>query len=463
MNKTVLFSQNTLLIAGVAVLFVAIFFSCKNKSECKDENAYKSNVAHLGWVKDANIYEVNIRQYTPEGTFAAFEEHLPRLKEMGVDILWLMPIFPISEKERKGTLGSYYAVQDYKAINPEFGTLDEFKQFVKKAHDMGFKVILDWVANHTGADNALTIEHPEWFEKDSLGNMIAPFDWTDVLQLDYDQQGLRDYMAGALKFWVEEADVDGYRCDVASMVPTDFWDEARKQLDQIKPVFMLAEAEKPELLENAFDMDYAWEFHHIMNEIAKGNKNASDIATYYAKVDTTYPEGAIRMFFITNHDENSWNGTISERMGEGAKAFAVLSFTLPGMPLIYSGQETGMDYRLEFFEKDTIQWDYNHELHGFYKSLINIKKDNPALCYDGEFQELKTSGSEAIYAFSRKRDENHLVVLINLTGAEQDFTLSDSKGAGNYKNLINGESIKIIRSESISLAPWDYLILEKKK
>ena len=463
MNKTILFSGNNLLIAGAIVLIIAIFFSCNNKSECKDETVYKSNVVHPEWVADANIYEVNIRQYTPEGTFAAFEEHMPRLKEMGVDILWLMPIFPISEEQRKGTLGSYYAVQDYKSVNPEHGTMNEFKQFIKKTHEMGFKVILDWVANHTGADNALTIEHPDWYKKDSLGSFISPYDWTDVLQLDYDQPGLREYMLGALKFWVEEADVDGYRCDVAFMVPTDFWDEARKQLDQIKPVFMLAEAEKPELVVNAFDMDYTWEFHHIMNEIAKGNNKTSDIDKYFTKVDTTYPKGSIRMYFTSNHDENSCNGTVFERMGDGAKAFAVLSFTLPGMPLIYSGQETGLDYRLEFFEKDTIRWEENSEFHDFYKTLIKIKKDNPALWYNGELKPVKTSNPKAIYAFSRKKDRNNLLIFINLTGSQQDITISDPAVSGDYVDLITGEKQKLSKQESLSLNPWGYFILKKEK
>lgn len=328
---------------------------------------------------------------------------------------------------------------------------------------MGFKVILDWVANHTGADNALTIEHPDWYKKDSLGSFISPYDWTDVLQLDYDQPGLREYMLGALKFWVEEADVDGYRCDVAFMVPTDFWDEARKQLDQIKPVFMLAEAEKPELVVNAFDMDYTWEFHHIMNEIAKGNNKTSDIDKYFTKVDTTYPKGSIRMYFTSNHDENSCNGTVFERMGDGAKAFAVLSFTLPGMPLIYSGQETGLDYRLEFFEKDTIRWEENSEFHDFYKTLIKIKKDNPALWYNGELKPVKTSNPKAIYAFSRKKDRNNLLIFINLTGSQQDITISDPAVSGDYVDLITGEKQKLSKQESLSLNPWGYFILKKEK
>jgi glycosidase len=371
-----------------------------------------------------------------------------------------MPIFPISEKERKGTLGSYYAVADYKAVNPEFGTMDDFKHLVNTAHEMGFMVILDWVANHTGADNPLSVDHPEWYEKDSLGNMIAPFDWTDVLQLDYDNEEMRAYMTGALKFWVEEANVDGYRCDVASMVPTDFWENARKELDMVKPVFMLAESEKPELLVNAFDMDYAWEFHHIMNEIAKGNKTALDIDNYYAKVDTTYPKGGIRMHFITNHDENSWNGTVFERMGDAVKTFAVMTFTVPGMPLLYSGQETGLSKRLEFFEKDTIIWDEAHEYHAFYTSLYALKKKYPALDWNACYHRIKTSDNAAIYAFVREKGKSKITVVFNLTNEPQEMTVKCKMAEGKYEDLLSGKKVALSQTESLLLGPWDYLILE---
>ncbi|MCD4697158.1 MAG: alpha-amylase, partial [Bacteroidales bacterium] len=344
----------------VAILFIA--GSCKQQAKKTEHVSGKetSNIASAPeWSKNANIYEVNIRQYTPEGTFKAFESHLPRLKNMGVNILWFMPIHPIGEKNRKGSLGSYYAVKDYKAVNPEFGTLKDFKSLVKTAHDMGFKVILDWVANHTSWDNQWIYDHPEWYSKDSLGQMIAPFDWTDVADLNYDSKPLWDAMIDALKFWVTEADIDGYRCDVAGMVPTEFWERARKELDEIKPVFMLAEAEQADHHKSAFDMSYAWELHHIFNEIAKGKKTGDDLENYFVKNDSVYPSSAFRMTFITNHDENSWNGTVMERMGKTGLTFAMLSYTLPGMPLIYSGQEVGLNKRLEFFEKDKINWDYS--------------------------------------------------------------------------------------------------------
>jgi glycosidase len=457
-------SYRNLMTVSVVVLTL-LFTGCQSPRQPvqEQENSLaQEGVIHPDWSKNANIYEVNIRQYTPEGTFKAFEGHLPRLREMGVNILWLMPIHPIGEKNRKGTLGSYYAVRDYKAVNPEMGTMDDFKSFVRTAHDMGFKVLLDWVANHTAWDNQWIYDHPEWYTKDSTGQMIAPYDWTDVADLNYDEPGLRDAMMDALKFWVAEADIDGYRCDVAGEVPTDFWDRARRELDAINPVFMLAEAEAVDLHENAFDMTYAWELHHIYNEIARGKMNALDVDTYFMKMDTTYPLNAYRMNFITNHDENSWNGTIQERMGDGAAVFAVLSFTLPGMPLLYSGQETGLDKRLEFFEKDTIHWNYTSAWMPFYTRLIALKHNNQAL-WNGEFgspyERIKTTADEQVLAFQRQKENNTVVVLANLSGKKVDFTLSSEKPIGTFKNVFTTEKTTFRGMDSLSLDPWSYLLL----
>lgn len=453
------------------VLLLAFVVSCNQPakvSEQSDETSSTSTehgVNHPQWSKNANIYEVNIRQYTPEGTIKAFEAHLPRLKKMGVDILWLMPIHPIGEKNRKGTMGSYYAVKDYKAVNPEFGTMDDFKTFVDKAHEMGFKVILDWVANHTAWDNPWIYEHPEWYSKDSTGQMIAPFDWTDVADLNYDDPALRAAMIDALKFWVAEADIDGYRCDVAGMVPTDFWENARVELDAIKPVFMLAEAEVLEHHNKAFDMSYAWELHHIYNEIAKGKMNALDLDTYFVKMDTTYNLlNAYRMNFITNHDENSWNGTIQERMGDGAAVFAMLSFTLPGMPLLYSGQEVGLDKRLEFFEKDQIDWDLNSDWLPFYTNMIALKDNNEALWngdFGAPFDRIKTTADEQILAFKRVKSESEIFVIANLSGDLVEFQFAEPIMEGNLENVETGQQIILNEKEVMELKAWDYLLLKK--
>ncbi len=228
-----------------------------------------TTVNHADWSRNAVIYEVNVRQFTPEGTFKAMENHLPRLKDLGVDILWFMPIHPISQDDRKGKLGSYYAVADYKGVNPEFGSLDDFRDMVKAAHNLGMKVIIDWVPNHSGRDNAWVKNHPDWYKRDDNGKMFGPFDWTDVYEFDYSNPAMRAGMTDAMSFWLREADIDGFRCDVAGRVPVSFWDENRKALEAVKPgIFMLAEATEPELLQNAFDMDYNWPMKDLFSAIA---------------------------------------------------------------------------------------------------------------------------------------------------------------------------------------------------
>ena len=348
--------------------------------------SYSQN--HTSWSYNLGLYEVNVRQYTEEGTFAAFETHLPRLKEMGAGILWFMPIHPIGEKNRLGTLGSYYSVQDYMDVNPEFGTLSDFKNLVSKAHDMGFYVLIDWVANHTAWDNPLTISNPEWYTKDAQGNFMPPegTDWSDVIDLDYSKQGLRDYMIDAMKFWITETDIDGFRCDAASMVPLVFWETAIKELKDIKPdILMLAEADGTEYEDVGFDMTFAWGlygfgggvFSNIINGSYNGY-NANFLNTYLTKELNYFSDEHYRLYFTSNHDENSWYGTVFERFDDAAEIFAVITLTMNDMPLIYSGQEAGLNKRLQFFEKDLINWK-EHPFYDIYKTLLDIKKENSAL------------------------------------------------------------------------------------
>jgi cyclomaltodextrinase / maltogenic alpha-amylase / neopullulanase len=442
-------------------LFTLVFFACTGKTEQK---TVVSNVTSPEWSKNAVIYEVNIRQFTEEGTFNAFAEHLPRLSELGVDILWFMPITPIGELNRKGTLGSYYSVKDYRGINPEFGTMEDFQELVKKAHDLGMFVILDWVANHTAWDNYLVAQHPEWYTQDENGELVSPFDWSDVVQLNYEVPELRDYMVDAMKFWVTEANVDGFRCDVAEMVPTDFWNRARKELDEIKPVFMLAEAEVPEHHEYAFDMSYGWEFHHIMNSIGKGTMDVENIREYLKKEAGRFPFEAYRMHFITNHDENSWAATEFTRYGDGVETMAILTYTLPGMPLIYTGQEAGMDKMLEFFEKDEVDWS-EIKYEDFYKTLNQLKKDNPALWngkFGGELHLIGNSKPNEVFSFYRQKDENIITVLLNLSADIQNFTLNGNEFAGEYTNIFNGESVTLEANQEFEFEAWKYLVLLRK-
>ncbi len=414
------------------------------------------------WVKNANIYEVNIRQFTPEGTFEAFARHLPRLRQMGVDILWFMPIQPIGIEKRKGRLGSYYSIRDYTAANPEFGTLQDFKRVVNTAHALGFKVILDWVANHTAHDHPWVKAHPDWYHYDTNGNLLSPFDWTDVAKLNYSRPEMRQAMIAAMLFWVREMDLDGFRCDVAGEVPVDFWEEARRQLETVKPVWMLAEdAAQMPLLKNAFNANYGWPFHHLMNEIAQGKKPASAIFDLQRQTDAAYPYGSYPMHFITNHDENSWNGTEYERLGDGVEAFSTLYYTMPGMPLLYSGQEAALNKRLRFFDKDTIDWG-NYRLADFYRRLNTLKHEHAALWngrHGGSWREIRHEHPEAVAAFTRTNEGDKVLVVVNLSARPQAVRLQLGQDAGRYRDYFSGAAVPLPVRARLALRPWEYRVL----
>ena len=423
-----------------------------------------SYVKHPEWSYNKTIYEVNIRQYTKEGTFKAFGKCLPQLKDMGVGILWIMPVQPIGEINRKGPLGSSYSVKDYLAVNPEYGTLEDFKELVKKTHELGMYIIIDWVANHTSWDNKLAVDHPDWYNKDSDGNFIAPVkDWTDVIDLNYDNQELRTYMQNALIYWVKECNIDGFRCDVADMVPTDFWNSARKELDKIKPVFMLAEAEKAELQEYAFDMTYSWELFRLADKVAQGKNEVDDIRYYFNNEKDNFSPNAFRMRFTSNHDENSWNGTEYERLGEAVKAFTVFNFFINGMPLIYSGQEACNNKRLKFFEKDPIEWK-DCPFRELYKEMCALKLTNHAL-WNGEkggpLKELPNSGT-GIFSFSRVKDADKVICLFNFNDKEMKFLIETDGLEGNYKDLFSGRKMVVDKEYSLSLPKWGFQILVKE-
>ena len=403
---------------------------------------------HPEWSKSATIYEVNLRQFTPEGTFEAFKDHLPRLKEMGIDILWLMPIHPIGEKNRKGELGSPYAVRDYWAVNSNYGSLDGFKDLVQEIHAHDMKIIIDWVANHTAWDHKWVEEHPEWYKRNEDGKLQHYiFDngekeepWEDVIGLDYTQSELWTEMIRVLKYWVKETKIDGYRCDVAGLVPTEFWEQAREELAKIKPVFMLAEWSEVELHDYAFDMTYDWEFHDLMVDIADGKKDALDLKEYLQAEDE-FPRDAYRMVFITNHDKNSWEASDKELFGTSFLAFSVLTFTLKGMPLIYSGQESGLEKRIDFFYKDAIKWD-DYQYADFYQRLTRLKKDNPAL-WNGQYgaqAEVLSETNKDIFAFQREKKDTKVKVIINFSAQKQIV-----EGGSNFTGL--------------ELDPWDYRII----
>ena len=485
-----------------------VLFSFVLLFACKTEPAVTTNETTVAtetwtaprvpdWHKNAVMYEANVRHMTPEGTFSAMQTHLPRLAEMGIDILWLQPVHPISEKNRKGGLGSPYSVADYYAVNPDFGTMDDFKAFLAAAKTAGLKVIIDWVPNHTGWDNPWISEHPEYYTKNDAGEIIDPIDyntgeswgWTDVADLNYDNPATRTAMIDAMRFWTNEVGVDGFRVDVAHGVPVDFWETAADSLYTDQPVYLFAEAEVPALRNTgAYISDYGWEMHHTLNDIAKsrganrdetiklvnGNpvndagetvalKNATHIDSVLAKKAEDYQRG-YAVQFTSNHDENAWAGTEFARMGDGHQAFAVLTATFDGMPLIYMGQESAIDRQFEFFEKDQLEWgDYKYA--DFYQTLFDLKDRNQALWngeHGGALVKIPTGKDEMVYAFTREKNGDRVVVLINLSGEAQSIELGAGNYAGRYSDVFAQTDTELNVGQEINLDAWAYRVLEKQ-
>ncbi|MEE3188966.1 MAG: alpha-amylase family glycosyl hydrolase [Candidatus Neomarinimicrobiota bacterium] len=407
------------------------------------------------WSNNLTIYEVNLRQYTPQGTLRAFREHLPRLKSLGVGILWFMPIQPIGTVNRKGTLGSYYSVQDYYGINPDFGTLDEFKSLVNEIHELDMYVILDWVANHTAWNNPMASEHPEWYTKNDEGNFQPPpgTNWDDVIDLDYSNNELRANMTAAMEYWVREVGIDGFRCDMAGMVPTDFWESVIPALQKIKPVFMLAEWDDPELLENAFHADYNWGLYHVLKDIAAGEKEFSEIQEYYQTPPKSYPINAIRMNFLDNHDENSWGRNMISHFGQNLYPLVTMIFTLPGMPMIYSGQEAKSNKQLRFFDKDTIPWDDVPDSK-FYQELINLRKVHKVFWNTNHNLEFMGSLPPGLVGFKRWTKDATFQIVVNLS--DQDQELDPGLIAG---SMLFSDGI----SQKTTIARHGYLVCKENR
>ena len=411
------------------LLILTCLVACKKAAP----EANVTHVIHPEWAKNAVIYQVNVRQFSDEGTFAAVETQLDRLSELGVDILWLMPIHPIGMEGRKGTLGSYYAVQDYCAVNPEFGTLEDFDHFLAAAHEKGFKVILDWVANHTGRDHAWTRDHKDWYHLDSLGNLATQYDWTDIAHLDYvNHPEVYEAMEQQMQFWIDRG-VDGFRCDVASEVPTDFWEKAFADFRAQHPdnLFFLAEAEAPDLQKNAFDAYYAWQQMHLWYDMAAGKKNAEDLADFYVNYaeSTGMPAGTLAMNFVSNHDQNSWSGTNQEMFGPALKQFTVLTFVLPGIPMLYNGDEIGLPKRLEFFEKDPIDWSKDPlGMTQLYTELIKLRDLHACLWafpWGGTMAVLPTDHPEQIFAFEREVEGDMCLAMFNFSDEEVSYKVEN--------------------------------------
>ncbi len=450
------------LVYGTLILLLT---ACQSVQNTPTSQPKDMDLSRKTWIKHTNVYEVNVRQYTPEGTFNAFAIEMPRLKEMGVETLWFMPITPIAQKNKKGTLGSYYAAADYTSINPEFGTLEDFKALVAQAHDLGLKVIIDWVANHTGWDHVWTKQHPDWYEKDpATDDFKIASGMDDIIELDFTNKQMRRAMIDAMKFWVTEAGIDGFRADLAFWVELDFWQEAKKELEAVKPLFWLGELdalEKPEYME-VFDAAYTWTWMHRAKDFYQLNLPLTTLDSVLRK----YEEApGMETWFTTNHDENSWNGTEYEKYGNAALPLAVFSCTWPGVPLLYSGQELPNHKRLEFFEKDPIAWTGNNQLHGFYKTLLNQHSTHTALSAEASeapVHRLQTSQKDHVMAYLRKNGDREVLVLLNMSGSGNlPVELTDNEISGSFKNVFSGETVNFSNQKTVQMKAWEYLVYEK--
>ena len=419
------------------------------------------------WAKDAVIYQINTRQFTPEGTFAAAQAQLPRLKALGVDILWLMPIHPIGVEHRKGSLGSPYSVRDYFGVNPEFGTEADLRAFVAAAHAEGMKVILDWVPNHTAWDNPLRHKHPDWYKRDWKGDFRPTtwWDWTDIIDLDYSQPGLRAYMQAALRHWVVEVGIDGFRMDVAGFVPLDFWEQVRRELDAVRPLeqgglFLLAEWESRDLHAQAFDASYAWSWYDAVHGIARGKADANALHVYYSWNENFWPAHALRMTFTSNHDKNSWEGTEFEAFGEALPAAMVLSFVGEGIPLIYNGQEAAYDKRLEFFERDPIVW-REHPMADVYRRLIDLRTANTALHsgrWGARMVHVPSDRTGKVFSFVRQNGRDKVFAVFNFSAEPQTAVFAERLFPGEYTDWASGERVTLREGEALALPAWGWKV-----
>lgn len=435
----------------LSMIICFVLVSCKPTPSIDEENILHNNDV---------LYEVNLRQYTKEGTIAAFREHLPRLQQLGVDILWFMPIHPISETNRKGTLGSYYSVSNYREVNPEYGTLDEFKDLVQEAHEYGFLVILDFVANHTGWDHPWIEEHPEWYTQDTYGNIIHPAgtDWTDVADINYNNSSLRQAMIEEMKFWVQDVDIDGYRCDHVEGVPMDFWINAIRELNSIKPVFMLGEDNGGVQVNDPFNSHYSFSLMEIINGIPQGTRSPKEIVTLFNNYKNDYKKGTFPMIYTTNHDINSWEGSLPMLLQDATKMMNVMTFTLPGMPLLYSGQEVNDPQQLLFFEKDEINWG-NWEtnlVHSFYQQLINLKHTHEALTNDELNNLLIVHENNQILKYSRISNDSTVLVFLNMTNSEKKATFSFESGT--YTDYFSQKEVTYQKNDLLPIPAWGYYV-----
>lgn len=423
---------------------------------------------HPEWSYQAVIYEMNVRQLTAEGTLRAAAARLAFLREMGIDAVWLMPIYPIGEVNRKGTLGSYYSVRDYCAVNPEMGNMADFDHFVQTAHALGLKVVLDWVANHTSRDARWLAERPaSWYERDANGDPAVPWDWADTAKLNYANRSVWDAEAEAMEFWVREHAVDGFRCDMAMLVPVEFWGVTADRLRRVKPdLFLLAEAEERNLFDQGgFDACYAWEMHHLMNDVARQRVRVTALRDYIYADRERFPEWGMRLVFTSNHDENTWSGSEFTRMGDAREAMAVFTFVVPrGLPLVYTGQEVGYDHSFAFFDRDPMPTCGANAFTAFYRRLADLRHANPALAAGGrggEMIELRNNAEDCLMTFVREAGGNRVVAIMNLSPYAIHADYYTGIYAGLYTDAMTGTNFELRGHVEEDMAPWSYRILTR--
>lgn len=457
---------------GLGWLLAAVLAVAASAPDARAQAGVEPNLRLYGqpalgvpdWLRGETVYEINVRQYSEAGTFAAVRADLGRIRDLGVGVLWFMPIHPIGEAERKGPLGSYYAIRDYRGVNPEFGTAAEWRALVEAAQAMGMRVVMDWVANHTAPDHPWVTERPEFYVRDAAGRPVPPrgTDWVDVVQLDFDRREVWEEQIAAMLYWINEYGIDGFRCDFAKGGPTAFWDEVSARLRAVRPdVWLLSEAETPQHLARAFHTVYGFDLMHAINAIAAGRASASRLDDELAHAAVSFPAGSSLLVYTSNHDENSWQGTVFERLGGGVEVFAVLTFLWDGVPLIYNGQEAGLDKRLEFFERDPITW-RAHPLAEVYRRLTGLRRENRALHTGSRLVRVPTTANAAIFAVVREAQERRVVGFLNFTGEEVKFTAAHRELVGAWREVGGEEAaVELDAVVEMTLPAWGYRLLQQ--
>ena len=452
---------------NIIKLFALALISFLTFSSCSDDDDNWTEIPNSEvkpiTANNRVIYEVNVRNYSSEGNFKGLEKDLPHLKDLGVDILWLMPIHPIGVENREGSLGSPYSVKDYKAVNPDYGTTADFKALIEAAHALNMEIWIDWVANHTSRDHAWIKEHLDYYAEKDGQRPYSPENWYDVVQLDYNNANMRAAMIDAMKYWVSEFGIDGYRCDAATFVPLSFWKEARAQVDVVKKITWLCEGDNADYME-AFDYDYAWGFNTAMNNFGSSN-NVTELVNECEKLfnNTAYRNKG-RMVYLTNHDLNAYDGTEFTRYGSSVLPLTVLSFTIYDMPLIYNGQEIGMNKAMSLFDPSPVEWDPSNKIYvNLFQKLTQLKRTQPAL-EDGTNRgslKIYPTNNEKVFVYSRTKGDNEVLVIFNLGKVAVRFKFTEEVPVGQYRDYLNNTYTEFSAEEGITLLENGYAVFVK--